>query len=196
MTSRERRAMTSCVRSYLPLPVLALVASFCLLAPTRADDRARLKTGDVVDDYFGNKIADPYRWLEDDDAPETRSFVDEHNLAFRSFVQGDVRERFKSRIRELANYPKIGAPHREGTRYFFSKNEGLENQSVLYLPDGSLHPDPRTLIDPNTLSTDGTVALSGLAYTHDGELLACGVSSGGREWKIIRVGRGGDGRGV
>src|SRR3954468_21600963 len=108
-TDRERpRVMSRALASVAPLLALALVVCCFTPAPSRADDRPRLKTGDLVDDYFGNKIADPYRWLEDDDAPETRSFVDEHNLAFRSFVQGDVRERFKSRIRELANYPKIG----------------------------------------------------------------------------------------
>src|SRR5690242_8971090 len=116
---RRARATTRGLASHaLRLSLVLISFVCCALVHSRADERTRLKTSDVVDDYFGNKIADPFRWLEDDDAPETRSFVDEHNLAFRSFVQGDVREHFKSRIRELMNYPKIGAPRREGRRYF------------------------------------------------------------------------------
>src|SRR5919204_2963837 len=136
--------------------------------PTRRDD--------VVDDYHGTKVADPYRWLEDVDSAETRAWVEAQNrVTFAYLDQIPERERIKRRLTELWDYPKYGAPYQKGGRYFFFKNAGLQNQSVLYMQD-SLTAEPRVLLDPNTFSPDGTVALSILAFAEDGRTLVYGAS--------------------
>src|SRR5690242_4251124 len=99
------------------------------------------KTVDVVDDYHGTKVADPYRWLEDADSPDTKQFVDAQNALFQQFVAGDLRDRLKQRLTELLDYPRYTAPARHGPFYSFSKNDGLQNQSVLYI---STSPDDRS----------------------------------------------------
>jgi prolyl oligopeptidase len=142
---------------------------------------------DVVEDYHGTKVADPYRWLEDPDSPESRQWIEAQNqLAFGYLEKIPARARLKQRMTELWDYEKYGVPWREGNRYFFTRNNGLQSQSVLYTAD-SLEAEPRVLLDPNTLSADGTVALSGLAVSHDGNLLAYGVASAGSDWKEFRV---------
>src|SRR3954471_13919214 len=109
------------------LVTLCLVSlrSFAADEGSTAAPAKPLKTVDVADDFFGTKVADPYRWLEDEESPDTRGFVDDQNARVHEVVAGPTREQFKRRIRALADYPKIAAPRREGTRYFFSKNEGL-----------------------------------------------------------------------
>src|SRR5437867_12749610 len=115
------------------------------------------RKGDVVDDYHGAKIADPYRWLEDVDSPETRAWVEEQNrVTFAYLEQIRERERIRRRLTELWDYPKYGAPFKKGGRYFFFKNSGLQNQSVLYA-QRALTAQPEVLLDPNLLSPDGTV---------------------------------------
>ncbi|PTL79327.1 prolyl oligopeptidase family protein [Vitiosangium sp. GDMCC 1.1324] len=142
---------------------------------------------DVVDDYHGTKVADPYRWLENPDSPESRQWIDaENKLTFDYLEKIPARARIKQRMTELWDYEKYGMPWREGSRYFFNRNNGLQNQSVLYTTE-SLGAEPRVLLDPNTLSADGTVALAGLAITQDGNLLAYGVASAGSDWKEFRV---------
>jgi prolyl oligopeptidase len=143
------------------------------------------KTGDVVDDYHGTKVADPYRWLEDGASAETAAFVDAQNGLFRKFVDGSTRERIKAQVLDVWNYPKISPPNHRGKSWAFTKNDGLQQQSVLYVAD-SLGGEPRVLIDPNRLSDDGTVALSGNWFTRDGTRLAYGVSTGGSDQKEIR----------
>src|SRR5689334_25296970 len=111
--------------------IVGILVALCAIAPrvSIAEERSTsaapkpLKRVDVVDDFFGTKVADPYRWLEDEQSPDTRAFVDEQNARFRAFADGPTREQFKRRIRELTDYPKIGAPRREGRRYLFSKND-------------------------------------------------------------------------
>lgn len=150
---------------------------------------------DQVDDYHGTPVADPYRWLEDPHSPETRSWIEGQNqVTFGYLNQLSERDRIKQRLTELWDYEKYGIPFQQGDRYFFFKNDGLQNQSVLYtLP--SLDAEPQVLLDPNTLSEDGTVALGGLAISEDGSRLAYGLSASGSdwvEWKVRDVGTGDD----
>src|SRR5205823_984811 len=125
-----------------------------------------------VDDYHGTKVDDPYRPLEDPDSPQTRAWIEAENRLTRSYLDGVAeREAIKKRLTELWNYERYSPPAKEGGRYFFTKNDGLQNQAPLYVLD-RLDGTPRLLLDPNTLSKDGTVSLSGWAVSHDGKLLA------------------------
>ena len=145
------------------------------------------RKGDVIDDYHGTKVADPYHWLEDVDSPETHSWVEaENRVTFAYLEQIPERERIRRRLTELWDYPKYGAPFKKGGRYFFFKNSGLQNQSVLYT-QSALTAEPSVLLDPNTLSSDGTVALSILALAEDGRTLVYGTSGSGSDWQEFRV---------
>ncbi len=142
---------------------------------------------DQIDDYHGTKIADPYRWLEDLDSPDTKAWVEaENHLTFGFLNDIPERAQIKARLTKLWNYERFSAPFKEGNRYFYSKNNGLQNQSVLYTVT-SLDGAPQVLLDPNTLSTDGTVALNGLRVSDDGRLLAYGLSTSGSDWQEWRV---------
>ena len=141
---------------------------------------------DVVENYHGTKVADPYRWLEEADSPETLAFVEAQNRLARSFVDGPVKEQAKQRLTSIWNHPRYTNVTRRGKYYTFSKNDGLQAQSVLYVQD-SLKGEPRVLIDPNKLSDDGTVAISGAEYTYDGSMLAYGVSVAGSDQKDVHV---------
>ncbi|MCR6656659.1 MAG: prolyl oligopeptidase family serine peptidase [Opitutus sp.] len=141
----------------------------------------------TIDDYHGQKVPDPYRWLEDLDSAETAAWVGAQNqLTFGFLEKLPQREWFKKRLTKLWNYPKFGLPQKEAGKYFFSKNEGLQNQAVLYVQD-SLHGEPRVLLDPNQLSEDGTVALTATAVSDDGKWLAYGTASAGSDWNEYRV---------
>ena len=145
------------------------------------------RKGDQVDDYHGVKVADPYRWLEDLDSEETRRWVEEENKqTFAYLAEIPARTTIKERLTKLWNFEKYGVPFKEGNRYFYSRNSGLQNQSVLYSVN-SLDAEPQTLLDPNTLSTDGTVALSGTAVSNDGKLLAYSLSASGSDWQEWKV---------
>ena len=145
------------------------------------------RKGAVVDDHHGTRVADPYRWLEDVDSPETRSWVEAQNrVTFAYLEQIPERERIRRRLTELWDYPKYGPPFKKGGRYFFFKNSGLQNQSVLYT-QGALTAEPEVLLDPNTLSADGTVALSILALSEDGRVMVYGTSASGSDWQEFRV---------
>jgi len=145
------------------------------------------RKSDQVDDYHGVRVADPYRWLEDLDSAETRSWVEaENNLSF-AFLEGiPARSSIKDRLTKLWNYEKYGVPFKEGGRYFYSRNSGLQNQSVVYTVT-TLEGQPQLVLDPNTLSTDGTVAVSGMAVSDDGKLLAYGLSASGSDWQEWKV---------
>ena len=145
------------------------------------------RKGDQVDDYHGVKVADPYRWLEDLDSDETRSWVDAENKLSFGFLEAiPARAAIKERITKLWNYEKYGVPFKEGNRYFYSRNSGLQNQSVLYTVT-SLDGQPKLVLDPNTLSSDGTVALSGMQVSNGGKLLAYSLSASGSDWQEWKV---------
>ena len=124
---------------------------------------------DVVDDYFGTKVADPYRWLEDETSAETKDWIDAQNrLTFAYLDTIPYREKLKARLTELYNYPRISAPFRRGDTYFFTKNDGLQNQSVFYIQKG-VNGTPEVFLDPNKFSADGTSVLSGFSLSKDGK---------------------------
>jgi prolyl oligopeptidase len=142
---------------------------------------------DQVDDYHGTRVADPFRRLEDADAHATRVWIDAENAVTRSILDAiPERPALERRLTRLWNYERFTAPVREGGRLFYSRNDGLQNQAVLYVvdKDGAA---PRVLVDPNALSKDGTVALSGIAISRDGKTLAYGLASGGSDWQEWRV---------
>jgi len=145
------------------------------------------KKVDTVYDYAGTKVADPYSWLEDLDSADTKNWVAaENKLTFDYLHSIPGRDQIAARMKEIINYERFGLPHKEGSRYFYSRNDGLQNQSVLYVAD-SLNGNPRVLLDPNKLSNDGTVALSGEAFTDDGKLMAYSLSSAGSDWQEWHV---------
>ncbi|WCJ61204.1 prolyl oligopeptidase family serine peptidase [Fontisphaera persica] len=142
---------------------------------------------DHWDDYHGQRIADPYRWLEDADSPETKAWIEAQNrVTFALLESIPERAAIRQRLTELWNYERYGVPARQGERYFFSKNDGLQNQSVLYTA-ATLEAPPRVLLDPNRLSADGTVALAGSAVSEDGRWLAYGLSGAGSDWQTWKV---------
>ena len=145
------------------------------------------RKSDQVDDYHGVKVADPYRWLEDLDSEETRQWVEaENNLTFAFLNAVPQRAALRERLTRLWNFEKYGVPFKEGNRYFYSRNSGLQNQSVLYTVT-ALDAQPQMILDPNTLSADGTVAVSGLQVSPDGKLLAYGLSASGSDWQEWKV---------
>src|SRR5438876_272800 len=145
------------------------------------------RKGDVVDDYHGTRVADPYRWLEDPDSPESRGWIDAENRLTEGYLsQIPERAALRKRLTALWNYPKYGAPFHKAGRFFFFKNDGLQNQSVLY-KQASLVADAEVLLDANVLSADGTIALSTLAVSEDGRLLAYGTQASGSDWEEFRV---------
>ncbi|AVH72090.1 prolyl oligopeptidase family serine peptidase [Nostoc sp. 'Lobaria pulmonaria (5183) cyanobiont'] len=148
-----------------------------------------------ADNYHGTLVADPYRWLEDPDSEETRTWIEAQNqVTFGYLSEISAREKIKQRLTKLWDYEKYGIPFKEGEslpdgsteRYFYFKNDGLQNQSVLYTLK-TLDDQPKVLLDPNKLSEDGTVALSGLSISEDGKLLAYGLSSSGSDWQEWKV---------
>ncbi|ODG99714.1 prolyl endopeptidase [Nostoc sp. KVJ20] len=140
-----------------------------------------------VDNYHGTSVADPYRWLEDPDSEETRTWIEAQNqVTFGYLSEISAREKIKQRLTKLWDYEKYGIPFKEGERYFYFKNYGLQNQSVLYTLK-TLDDQPKVLLDPNKLSEDGTIALSGLSISEDGKLLAYGLSSSGSDWQEWKV---------
>jgi prolyl oligopeptidase len=145
------------------------------------------RRSDQVDDYHGVKVADPYRWLEDTDSAETKAWVEaENKLTFGYLDQIPYRQAIHNRLSKLWNYERFSVPAQEGGRYFYQHNTGLQNQNVLLVAE-SLNAEPRILLDPNTLSTDGTVALAGDAIADDGKLLAYGVATSGSDWNEWHV---------
>ena len=149
------------------------------------------RKADQVDDYHGVKIADPYRWLENPDSDETRAWVEAQNkLTFGFLDQIPERAQLKARLTKLWNYERYGVPFKEGAksseRYFYQKNDGLQNQSVLYWAK-ALNETGTVLLDPNTLSADGTVALAGYDVIHNGKYLAYGLAASGSDWNEWKV---------
>lgn len=143
-----------------------------------------------VDTYFGVEVADPYRWLEDDNSPETAEWVKAQNEVTFAYLESiPFRGKIRERLTQIWNYPRYSSPFRAGKYYFFYKNDGMQNQSVLYIQEG-LEGEPSVFLDPNTFSEDGTVALSGLSISHDDRYLAYTISRAGSDWgeaKVIEI---------
>jgi prolyl oligopeptidase len=141
----------------------------------------------IVDIYHGVKVPDPYRWLEDADSPETLAWVTQQNKLTSSFLAAvAAREKIKTRLTNLLNYPRYSSPGKKGDRYFFWKNDGLQNQSVLYMQQ-TLQSEPAVVINPNLLSPDGTVAVTEAALSEDGTLLAYAISRRGSDQQEIKI---------
>src|SRR5215470_14679540 len=140
-----------------------------------------------VDNYFGTMVADPYRWLEDENSADTKAWVEAQNrVTFAYLEKISYRDKLKARLTQLSNYPRVSAPFRRGDTYFFSKNDGLQNQSVYYIQKG-LNGTPEVFLDPNKFSTDGTSTLSAFSLSKDGKYLAYGKSQGGSDWVTLKV---------
>jgi prolyl oligopeptidase len=174
--------------------ILALALGGAVAVSARAEGEGPIKypparRDNTVDDYHGTKVPDPYRWLEEDvrKSPDVRSWVTAENQVTTAYLEGiPQRAAIRKRISELWDYAKYSAPSKHGGRYFWSKNDGLQNQSVLYTQE-TLTSEPRVLLDPNKWSKDGTVALSGLAVSEDGRHLAYGVAEAGSDWHVWHV---------
>jgi prolyl oligopeptidase len=162
------------------LAATALMAQVPLNYPKTRQDA-------VVDDYFGTKVTDPYRWLEDDNAPDTKAWVEAQNNVTRAYLDAiPERGAIKARLTKLWNYERFGVPFKRGGHYFYNRNDGLQNQAVLFVT-ADLKDSGRILLDPNTLSKDGTIALSSISASEDGKLLAYGISVGGSDWVTWKV---------
>lgn len=166
--------------------ILGMGATACMGDKQRLEypETRRVDTTDV---YFGTEVADPYRWLEDDNSEETAAWVKAQNEVTDAYLaQIPFRQALKEKLTGLINYEKMGTPSFRNGKYYFSKNDGLQNQSVLYEAD-SLNGEARVLLDPNKLSDDGTVALSSMSFSKDGKYLAYVISRSGSDWNEIYV---------
>lgn len=142
---------------------------------------------DTIDVYFGTQVADPYRWLEDDNSEETAAWVKAQNDVTNAYLAKiPFRDQVRERLTSLWNYPRYGVPFKKGGKYFFFKNDGIQNQSVLYIQD-SLQAEPRVFLDPNKLSEDGTTALGTYSVSKDGKYFAYAISKAGSDWNEIYV---------
>ena len=164
-----------------------------LLACETSNNKVKLvypetrKDTTVVDDYFGVKVKDPYRWLEDDNSEETKAWVNDQNkVAFDYLASIPQRAQIKQRLGELWNYEKQTAPWRKGPFLYYYKNDGVQNQSVLFYKD-TLGGEGKVLLDPNTFSDDGTASLAGLGTSEEGKYVAYMVSKSGSDWREIFV---------
>lgn len=136
----------------------------------------------IVDNYHGTEVADPYRWLEDDNSSETKAWVEAQNkVSFGYLDQIPFRKALRERLEKLMNFEKFSTPFKEGGKYYYFKNDGLQNQSVLYVTDDPLK-EGKVLLDPNTLSKDGTVSLGSLDFSADGKFMAYFLNEGGSDW--------------
>ncbi len=166
---------------------LVLAALTMTLSVNAMADITETRKSAQSDVYHGVTVADPYRWLEDDNSTETKDWVKAQNAVTDKFLQGiQQREPIKKLYTDIFNYEKFGIPYREGKRYFWTRNDGLQQQSVLYTAT-SLSDKPQIAIDPNTLSKDGTVALTGAVPSRDGRYLAYGIAGAGSDWQEWRV---------
>ncbi len=145
------------------------------------------KKVDTVTDYFGTEVKDPYRWLEDDRSEETEEWVEAQNkVTFNYLEQIPYRDQLQKRLTELWNYEKLSAPFKEGDYIYYFKNDGLQNQSVLYRKKGE-DAEPTVFLNPNNFSEDGTTSLAGMSFSEDGKTLAYAISEGGSDWRKVII---------
>ncbi|MDD2204242.1 MAG: prolyl oligopeptidase family serine peptidase [Bacteroidales bacterium] len=171
----------------LSLILIVIIMISCTTKEKRPDYPVTMKQ-DVVDDYFGTQVADPYRWLENDTSVQTAEWVKEQNeVTFKYLDKIPFREKMKERLTAQWDYPKSSAPFKDNGRWMIYKNTGLQNQSVLYLLKDMYDREGEILLDPNTLSADGTVALSDIAVSKDGKSLIYSISRGGSDWNEFYV---------
>jgi len=181
----EDRVMTRLSLSVVV--IVAAVSAACSPSEPPKMQYPVTKKIDHVDTYHGVAVADPYRWLEDDTSAETAAWVEAQNaVTFAHLDTIPFRPALTRRLEALFNYPKFSAPERRGSTVFFSKNDGLQNQAVIYTQEG-LDGPPQVLLDPNTLSPDGTTKLAAFAVSRDGRLAIYGLSQGGSDWMEYRV---------
>ncbi len=176
---------------FLFLPVLTLLAACKCGSDKRGADAPLVypvtKTVEQTDNYFGTVVSDPYRWLENDTSVETAEWVKAQNaLTFSYLGEISFRNKIKERLGKLWNYERYSAPFKKGEKYFFYKNDGMQNQSVLYMQDG-LEGEPKVVLDPNKLSADGTTSLAAIGISPDAKYLGYAVSRGGSDWNEIYV---------
>ena len=176
------------------LACLALISLTACHTGARSGDDATAHTaypdvarGKQVDLYHGVRVADPYRWMEALDSEQTRAYIEAENALSEPYLEAiPARARIKERLTQLWNYERYDVPVKRGGRYFYRRNDGLQNQSVLYVAE-SLTAAPRVLLDPNTLSADATIALGEFVPSDDGQLLAYSLSDGGTDWRTWRI---------
>jgi prolyl oligopeptidase len=167
--------------------VVASVCGAALLAQTSSLGYPKPNKGSVVDSYFGTKVADPYRWMEDLNSPEVKRWVDAENAITSRYLGSlPVRDVLKKRITELYNYPRVSVPYYRGRHWFYQRNTGLQRQAVVFTRESLKGPET-VVIDPNTLSPDGSVALSSFDPAPDGQHYAYGQAEGGSDWSTFYV---------
>src|SRR5688572_13760507 len=193
VNGRLRIASTLAAGLFAIAVAIALAALSCTTdTPEPTPEMPKLtypttESGPQVDDYHGTQIADPYRWLEELDAESVRAWVTRQNQVSRPLLDSlPVRGAIEKRLTELWNYERRGVPTHRGDRFFWSHNDGLQNQDVLMVADAAFG-EPRVLLDPNTWSEDSKAALAGFAVSKDGRLAAYARSEGGTDWRDWRV---------
>ncbi|MBC6991492.1 prolyl oligopeptidase family serine peptidase [Hymenobacter sp. BT491] len=156
-------------------------------APRLSVEYPKTRKTDHTDDYHGTPVADPYSWLENLDSPETKAWVEaENKVTFGYLEKIPFRDRIRDRLTKIWNYERFGVPEQEGDYLYFSKNDGLQNQAVLYVQKG-IEGQPEVLLDPNKFSADGTTALAGTFFSNDHRYMAYATSSGGSDWNTFKV---------
>jgi len=169
------------MKPYIYIFLIMLLPSLSCSGPSLNYPETR--KDDVVDEYFGTMVPDPYRWLEDDRSPETMEWVKKQNeLTFGYLENIPFREKIKTRLTEILNFPRMSAPWKEGDYYFYSFNNGLQNQDVYYIKK-SLEDEGEVFLDPNLMSDKGTVSLTNLSVSNDSKYVGYGISKGGSDWR-------------
>ncbi len=169
------------------LSAMALTLIFMVSCQQQKFEYPATAKTDQVDDYFGTQVADPYRWLEDDNSEQTAEWVKAQNEVTFAYLNAiPFRDKIRERLTKIWDYPKVTAPYKEGGRYYYSKNDGLQNQYVVYSKE-ALDGDERLVLDPNTFSEDGTVALTNFSPSEDGKYIGYGISRGGSDWNEYYV---------
>ncbi len=186
MTERDRVWYQKRMRTIIAYMTLLACSGCAAAAAPKGLEYPAARRADVVEDHFGTLVADPYRWLEDADSEETLAWVEAQNELTESYLHDETRGEIEKRLTALWDFERWSVPFKEGKRYFYSHNDGLQNQSVWYV-QGSLSSSPEVVIDPNVMSEDGTVAVTSVVPSRDGRKMAYLVSTGGSDWQELRI---------